>query len=158
MQITGVAVNCPLCDRGGPFLVPPDIIAANKGAIFSVKLENSGSMGTVILNHNLTFHNLRPEESPIHLASEEVPCPNDGISVPLGAHSSAMLTLERGEVIVFEMRNPQKFPPPGFPAYLHGHFTYRNAFFVPIRRHFCFQYHAPSKGLAEFWAVCETKP
>ena len=97
-------VRCPICDRGGPFLAPPNVVSANTGAVFSVKLQNTGGIDTTLLSHNLSFRTLLPGESWTELSSKEETCPGDDAPVSMGSHSTVTLSIARGETIVAVMR------------------------------------------------------
>jgi hypothetical protein len=151
-----VFVRCPICDRGGPFLAPPDIKTANAGAVFSVRLQNTGKMSTTLLNHNLSFRTMLPGESLAQLRSLENPCPDDDLSIPIGAQSTVTLAMPAGDVLVAAMR--KIVPSPDESDYLFGHYTYRTAFNFSTTKHFCFHYIPPSKGVQESWTVCRNEP
>jgi hypothetical protein len=152
VEPTDVFVSCPICERGGPFLAPPNTGNANSGATFNVKVQNSGAMGTTLLSNNLTLREVSGGELPKDFGFPETPCANDNLVLPLGSHSTVTLSLPRGEVIVLAMRNPDTVKP-NVTVYLYGHIRYRNEFFVPRTQYFCFRYYPPMKGMPEHWGM-----
>ncbi len=153
IEVTDVSMVCPLCDRGGPFTPSSDIAISNQGAVFNVRLQNTGNMSTELIDHNLTTHTFT---HPSPKAEEFIESPDaiaDHIPIQIGAHSFATVSMSRGEVVALALRQYEllKLPPPNF--YLYGHATYR-VLFLHSRTDFCFRYIPPTKGLPESWSVC----
>lgn len=125
----------------------------------SLPIENTGSLGTTLLSHNLTLRSGPEPYLSRDVGFSEIPDSNDNISVRLGAKSQVNLAILRNEVIVYSMRHGSPMGSSIGPivhdtGYLYGHFTYWTAFYVPTTRSFCFKYVPPNKGLPESWGVC----
>ena len=157
VQPRSVSIACAICDSADQIHAP--VVSNETGAAITLSIENTGSMGTTVINHNLTLRT-RPEGFPFSDdAFSETADSNDNIQLYIGAHSQANLTALRNELTVFLMRHGGPMGSSIGPvvkdvAYLYGHFTYRSSFYLPRRRNFCFKYVAPYKGLPENWGIC----
>jgi len=153
VEAMNVVMVCPLCDQGGPFTPPPTVEIANQGATMSVTLQNTGSLPTELIDHNLSTREFtQPSPKPGEFI--ESPDASDHIPMQLGSHSSATISISRGEVVALALRHYDllKIPPPN--SYLYGHATYKVFFLFHSRTDFCFHYIPPTKGLPEKWSVC----
>jgi len=149
VEAVDVSVECPLCDQNGPFTPSANVDEANSGALFSVKIQNSGQMGTKIVGHNISLYTTEPGQKPVF---NEEPHANDSVAVWIGSRSSVTLSLSRGAEIAYFMTHPRLRPPQ--IDYLYGYVEYRNAFLIPTTKRFCFQYQPGAKGLRGKWVVC----
>jgi hypothetical protein len=155
VEAVNVQITCAICDN--PEQIHPPTSPRDNGASIDVKIQNSGSMGTIVLDHNTTLY-LR--SGPLPRDFQESPDLNDNISVGLGSDSVATLSFPTNEAIIYGMRHGLRVgssigPIEFTPAYLLGHVTYRNGFYFPVTKKFCFQYGPPYKGLPEKWGVCQ---
>lgn len=157
VETVNVGISCAICDD--PSQIRPPTSSHDNGATINVKIQNSGSSGTTILDHNVTLYE-QPEPISKDFDFQESVDANDSISVDLGSHSNATLSIPINEVIIYTMRHGSR---PGssisplvfFPAYVFGHVTYLGAFNIRRQLKFCFQYRPPQKGLPEGWGVCQ---
>lgn len=157
VETVNVGISCAICDDPGQ--IHPPTSSHDYGATINVKIQNSGSSGTTILDHNVTLYQ---QTDPISkdFDFQEAVDPNDNTSFPLGSHSVAVLSEPFNEAIIYSIRHGVR---PGssispivfYPAYLYGHITYLGAFNIQKQLRFCFQYRPPQKGLPEGWGVCQ---
>ena len=145
VEAIDINVECPLCDRNGPFQAPATAEEANAGSAFNIKLRNSGHMGTTILGHNITFQSTLPGKRPDFVEEHHSA---DEITTYLGAQSEMVLSLARGAEPAYFLGDPNE------DNYLYGHVKYRSGFWVPTTKYFCFRYQRGTKGLRSHWAVC----
>src|SRR5882762_6586081 len=157
VETVNVGISCAICDDPGQ--IHPPTSPQDNGATVNVKIQNSGSSGTTIVDHNVTLYE-QPDPISKDFPFQEAVDRNDNISLPLGSHSVATLSAPMNEAIIYFMRHGRR---PGstisplvfYPAYLYGHVTYVGAFNIRQRLNFCFQYRPPQKGLPEGWGVCQ---
>ena len=157
VETVNVGISCAICDD--PSQIRPPTSSHDFGATINVKIQNSGSSGTTILDHNVTLYE-QPDPITKDFDFQENADPNDNISFALGSHSVATLSTPKNEVIVYSMRHGRRVgssisPIQFYPAYLFGHVTYLGAFNIHTQLKFCFQYRPPQKGLPEGWGVCQ---
>jgi hypothetical protein len=157
VEIASVEITCAICDN--PEQIHPPTSSHDNGATIGLKIRNSGSMGTTIVNHNITLY-LQPGPLSEDFDFQERVVNNDNISFGLGSHSEAALSYPTNEVIIYSMRHGSPIGSTGgpmefLPVYLFGHVNYRSAFHFQTRLRFCFQYWPPYKGLPEKWGVCQ---
>jgi len=153
------SITCAHCDNANEIHPPASKAEANTGAMFTLPIENTGAMGTTLLEHNFTFMgNL--EFQPIDSISfAEFPDDNDRVQAAIGAHSKIYFTITRNELVVYEMRYGSPMGSSIAPIvrdipYIYGHLTYRNSIGIPTTTNYCFKYISPTKGLPEAWGAC----
>jgi hypothetical protein len=144
-----VIIECAICDD--PSKIFPPKSSEDNAAVIKVLLENTGAMGTTILNANTTiFANQTPITSSTDLI--ETPAVKHFDSVDLGSHSAIFVGHPVNEAIINIMRHP----PAGMydNTYFFGHVTCRSAFWIPQTQKFCFHYVPPLRGRSEQWELC----
>ena len=154
-----VFITCANCDNANDIRAPQTRVEANTGATFTLAVENSGSMGTTLVEHNVTFRGALESQTVDQISFVEDPDDNDRVQVPIGSHSKVYLTLNRNEGVVYLMRHGSPISSSIAPIvrdvpYIYGHLTYRRSIGIPTTTYFCFRYFSPTKGLPEGWTVC----
>jgi hypothetical protein len=152
-----IFIECAICDD--PAQIHPPENAQDNGAVIRLVVENTGNLGTKLLQHNMTTRVVQPEIAVREVEFSETADANDGINIGLGAHKTVTFARRINEVIIYDIRH-------GSPRdstigkiesaklYLYGHVRYRGAFYFPTTTNFCFEYVKPTKGLPESWGVC----
>jgi hypothetical protein len=156
-----VFVTCAICDNANEIHPPTSPAGMNTGATITLVVENTGSMGTTLLEHNLTFRSDPEFYQSGKLYFAEDADDNGSTEATIGAHSMAVLTLNRNEGVVYTMRHGLPVNSPNGPivrptTYLYGHLRYRRSVGIPTTTNFCFRYVPPNKGLPESWVLCPT--
>jgi hypothetical protein len=157
LEIVGVHISCAICDD--PNQIHPPASAHDDGATIDVRIKNTGSSGTTIINHNVTFYEDIDAIQKGFDFQESVDA-NDHISFGLGTQSEATLSHPVNEAIIYGMRHGLRrgssiAPLEFLPILIFGHVTYRGPFNIPTQLKYCFRYRPPQKGLPEGWGACQ---
>src|SRR6266404_8566771 len=97
VETVNVGISCAICDDPGQ--IHPPTSPQDNGATVNVKIQNSGSSGTTIVDHNVTLYE-QPDPISKDFPFQEAVDRNDNISLPLGSHSVATLSAPMNEAII----------------------------------------------------------